>query len=483
MTSAIASTPRQPVRCAIYTRKSSGEGLDREYSSLDSQRDYCESYVQRHAANGWKALPTRYDDGGFSGGNTDRPALQRLFADIADGLVDLVIVYKIDRLSRSLLDFARMVELFDRKKVDFASATQPFNTTDSTSRLMLNVVLSFAQYEREIISERTRDKIAASRKRGIWWGGRPPLGYSIEPDSSKLVVVPDEAALLRTVFETYITTKSLERTAKLLNDRGARTKAWTYRDGRRVGGLPWDKPHVRLAITNVTCRGLVSHRSSAYEGTHERIIPETVWHQANEILAKNARSGADRAQPLRLGLLNGLLRCGPCGCAMSHTTAVRKSKCYRYYSCGRAARAGRDACRCPSVPAEQLEGFVLSKLRAMMHDRAVVDATCAALNGEPRDAEPVNRQGRRKDDRGPLDRSAAVGARQISPPAVGREVAVEILHDFDAAWGRLTAGERKKFVATLIRSIEWDGTTGKLTVTFEETGLETLARPGSEDCG
>lgn len=479
MKSAIATAPQSRIRCAIYTRKSSGEGLDREHSSLDSQRDYCESYVRRHAGNGWELLPTRYDDGGFSGGNTDRPALQRLFADIAEGHIDMVVVYKIDRLSRSLLDFARMVELFDRKKVEFASATQPFNTTDSSSRLMLNVVLSFAQYEREIISERTRDKIASSRKRGIWWGGRPPLGYTIDPDSSKLAVVAEEAALLRTVFDTYIETRSLEQTARILNDRGAKTKSWCYRDGRRVGGLPWDKPHVRLAITNVTCRGLVSHRSDAYEGTHERIIPEETWHMANEILAKNARSGADRAQPLRLGLLNGLLRCAPCGCAMSHTTAVRKSKCYRYYSCGRAARAGRDSCPCPSVPAEQLEGFVLSKIRAMLQDRAVIDITCAALRADARAASPAD-DCHHRITAGREASHASIGG-TASPQVVSREEVTSILRDFDATWGRLTAGERKKFVATLIRLIEWDGTTGKLSLTFEESGLETLARPATED--
>ncbi|MFO0083491.1 MAG: recombinase family protein [Phycisphaerales bacterium] len=230
------STPVTPrVRCAIYTRKSSDEGLDQEFNSLDAQRESGEAYIASQKNEGWVCLPTKYDDGGFTGGNMERPALRRLMNDIAAGVVDCVVVYKVDRLSRSLTDFVKMMEVYDRHKVSFVSVTQQFNTTHSMGRLTLNILLSFAQFEREIISERTRDKIAAARKRGKYAGGRPVLGY--DNVGSKLVVNEAEACQVREVFRTYLRCETIRRVVNDLEKRGWTTKKWTTKDGRAIGGL------------------------------------------------------------------------------------------------------------------------------------------------------------------------------------------------------------------------------------------------------
>ncbi len=224
------------IRCAIYTRKSSEEGLEMEFNSLDAQREACEAYVASQKAEGWIALPDQYDDGGFSGGTLERPALKRLMGDIENGRIDVVVVYKIDRLSRSLMDFAKLVEVFDRHSVTFVSVTQQFNTTTSMGRLTLNILLSFAQFEREVIGERIRDKFAASRKKGMWMGGHPPLGYDVV--ERKLVVNDTEAALVRHIFERFLQVGSATLLMNELNAAGHRTKSWTTRDGtHRPAGL------------------------------------------------------------------------------------------------------------------------------------------------------------------------------------------------------------------------------------------------------
>jgi site-specific DNA recombinase len=230
------------VRCAIYTRKSSEEGLDQAFNSLHAQREAAEAFIASQRHEGWVCLPERYDDGGYSGGNTERPALRRLMADIEAGKVDAVVVYKVDRLSRSLLDFARLMGTFERHNVSFVSVTQQFNTAHSMGRLTLNILLSFAQFERELVSERTRDKIAATRRKGKWSGGRPILGYDVDRERMRLVVNPAEAERVREIVALYLRTQSLLATARELNRRGWTTKKWTSRDGRPMGGTPGRRP-------------------------------------------------------------------------------------------------------------------------------------------------------------------------------------------------------------------------------------------------
>ena len=230
----MTKAPIRKARCAIYTRKSSEEGLEQEFNSLDAQREACEAYIASQRHEGWIPVPDHYDDGGISGGTLQRPALQRLLADIEAGRVDVIVVYKVDRLSRSLMDFAKLVEVFERHGVSFVSVTQQFNTTTSMGRLTLNILLSFAQFEREVIGERIRDKFAASRKKGMWMGGHPPLGYDIE--NRKLVVNETEAALVRHIFERFIRIGSATKLVKELNAEGYRTKSWVTASGRQREG-------------------------------------------------------------------------------------------------------------------------------------------------------------------------------------------------------------------------------------------------------
>lgn len=253
------------VRYAIYTRKSTEEGLEQEFNSLDAQRESGENYIKAQVNEGWECLPDRYDDGGFSGGNMDRPALKRLLADIEAGKVDSVVVYKVDRLSRSLLDFAKMVETFDRHQVSFVSVTQLINTSTSMGRLMLNVLLSFAQFEREIISERTRDKIAAARRRGKWSGGMPLLGYDVDPRGSKLIVNEDEAIRVRAIFELYLDRQSMISTITELDRRGWVNKLWVTRKGHERGGRQFTKTSLYKLLTNVTYAGKIRYKHEIHE--------------------------------------------------------------------------------------------------------------------------------------------------------------------------------------------------------------------------
>src|SRR3989338_5762632 len=245
------------VNCAIYTRKSTTEGLDQDFTSLDNQRESAENYIASQKHEGWIALPDCYDDGGFTGANIERPALQKLLNDIKEGKINCVVVYKVDRLSRSLLDFSQLLEFFEKNNIAFVSVTQQFNTNTSMGRLTLNILLSFAQFEREIISERTRDKLGAARKRGQWLGGRPPFGYDREKDSKKLVVNPEDKKLVQEIFELYLQGNSLLKVAKILNDQGHRTKFRVTRKGTNYGGKKFGVTQIQHLLKNVLYVGKV----------------------------------------------------------------------------------------------------------------------------------------------------------------------------------------------------------------------------------
>ena len=263
------------VRCAIYTRKSSEERLDMEFNSLDAQREACAAYIASQKAEGWWELPDRFDDGGISGGTLERPALQRLLAEVEANRVDVIVVYKIDRLSRALMDFAKLVEIFDAHKVTFVSVTQSFNTTTSMGRLTLNILLSFAQFEREVIGERIRDKFAASRKKGMWMGGVPPLGYDVV--ARKLVVNPTEADLVRHIFRRFIELGSVTELMREMNAAGHRAKSWTTQNGKERQGGPIDRKALYGYFANRVYLGEAVHKGVSYPGEHEAIIDQPTW--------------------------------------------------------------------------------------------------------------------------------------------------------------------------------------------------------------
>src|SRR5579863_10518706 len=269
------------MRCAIYTRKSSEEGLAQEFNSLDAQRESAQAYIlsQRHA--GWTALAERYDDGGYTGANLERPALQRLLSDIEAGRIDCAVVYKVDRLSRSLLDFARLMGIFDKRDVNLVSVTQQFNTTTSLGRLTLNILLSFAQFERELIAERTRDKMRAARRKGKWLGGNPVLGYDVDPQGGGLKINPAEAEQVRFIFQQIAETKSSEEVVRGISRRGWTTKAWVSRSGRRHAGRAFQAADLIRLVRNVTYLGKLRDAEQIYTGEHAAIVDSDLWERAN----------------------------------------------------------------------------------------------------------------------------------------------------------------------------------------------------------
>jgi site-specific DNA recombinase len=351
------------VRCAIYTRKSTEEGLDQEFNSLDAQREAAEAYRASQQHQGWICLPERYDDGGFSGGNLDRPALKRLLQDITAGKIDAVLVYKIDRLSRSLLDFARIMEIFDKYHVAFVSVTQQFNSATSMGRLVLNMLLSFAQFERELIAERTRDKIAAARRKGKWVGGMPLLGYDVDPRGSKLRVNEAEAARVRAIFALYLEYQALLPVVRELDRRGWRTKRWRTRKGHTRGGRAFTRNTLRQLLSNVTYLGHIRYRQEVHPGEHRALVDSDTWHQVQTLLqAQRYHHGARRPGS---ALLQRLLRCGSCGCAMMSSHSTKGTRRYRYYVCRQAQKRGWQTCPAPSLPAGPIEDLVVKQIQPL----------------------------------------------------------------------------------------------------------------------
>ncbi|MBP6014336.1 MAG: recombinase family protein [Alphaproteobacteria bacterium] len=298
-------TTKRPLRCAIYTRKSTEEGLDQSFNSLDAQREACAAYIKSQTNEGWSLVPAKYDDGGFSGGNLERPALQRLLTDIDRSKVDCVVVYKIDRLTRSLADFAKIVERFDQRNVTFVSVTQSFNTTTSMGRLTLNVLLSFAQFEREVTAERIRDKFAASRAKGIFMGGNPPLGYDAR--DRKLIVNPVEAKVVRMIFQRYLDLGSAGKLLEELEAKGTRTKAYVSTRGRAIGGGRWYIGPLRHVLRNPVYAGLAQHKGKLYPGQHEAIIDKVTFDTVQARLTASAQGWERKRTVEASALLTGLI--------------------------------------------------------------------------------------------------------------------------------------------------------------------------------
>jgi site-specific DNA recombinase len=346
----------QKKRVAIYTRKSVEEGLDMEFNSLDAQREAAEAYILSQRANGWYALPKHYDDAGFSGGNTKRPALKELLADCRAGMVDIVIVYKIDRLSRNLCDFLELTKLFEKYSVSFVSVTQEINTSTSSGRMMLNILATFSQYEREIIAERIRDKFAASKKKGMWMGGCLPLGYRVE--NRKLIVVPEEAKVVQMIFERYIDLQSPIQLALELNMKGYRTKT----------GKRWNQRNMFHILRNCTYVGMIPYKGESYPGEHEAIIDRETWDAVQRFLEsrqaakpKTLARRTERTMPLK-----GQVYCGHCGGPMTLTMTQRKHRAYGYYRCSRDEKRAESKCPVRHISANELERAAFTVLSSIL---------------------------------------------------------------------------------------------------------------------
>ncbi|MCC6678132.1 MAG: recombinase family protein [Phycisphaerales bacterium] len=502
------------IRCAVYCRKSSEAGLEQEFNSLDAQRDAGEAYIASQKAEGWVCLPDRYEDGGYTGGNMERPGLKRLMADINADKVDCVVVYKIDRLSRSLLDFARMMETFERHKVAFVSVTQQFNTGQSMGRLMLNVLLSFAQFERELCSERTRDKIAAAKRRGKWVGGRPILGYDVL--GGKLTVNEAEAQQVREIFGLYLKSGSLNRMVEDLNRRGWKTKGWTRKDGTPVGAQTFHKSYLHRLLTNVAYIGRVRDGVQTHAGEHKGIVAQDMFAEAQAMLAENGRAGPSEVRNKHGAVLKGLLRCRACDKPMTHVfTNGPNGRVYRYYTCYTAQTGG--ACPSRSVPAQPIEDFVVSRIRTIGGDAEIAALVIDHLRAKS-DAERTEL----RDQLAAAEREAAWLVSEITRAStapgeggVGRDVAelrdqlAEVegraaglhrreadigsmdatvtakgLRSFDPLWRMLSTAERAKLLRLIIISVEYHGGDGDVTIGFHpESAWIATAPANAEEIG
>jgi len=354
------------VRCAIYTRKSSEEGLEQDFNSLHAQREACAAYILSQASEGWTLLPDEYDDGGLSGGTLERPALQRLMKDIEAGRIDIVVVYKVDRLSRSLLDFAKLVEAFDRTNVSFVSVTQSFNTTNSMGRLTLNMLLSFAQFEREVTAERIRDKIAASKARGMWMGGNPPLGY--KPDGRTLAIVEEHAEIVRRIFAYYLDLGNVRLVVGELSREGIIAPERTATTGRMTGGRPFTRGQIYKLLSNPIYISEIHHKGQVYTGKHDAIIDRVTWDSVQQMLAANLqgeRSGGRAQSP---SLLAGRIfdRHGE---PLVAVHACKGKVRYRYYvSRSLQHDADRHATDGLRIPALEIEASVSQLLAGALDD-------------------------------------------------------------------------------------------------------------------
>lgn len=374
---------KRVIRCAIYTRKSTEEGLDQAYNSLDAQREACQAYVLSQTGEGWTALPDRYDDGGFSGGSMERPALQSLLSKIDRGLIDVVVVYKIDRLTRSLADFAKIVERFEKRNVSFVSVTQAFNTTSSMGRLTLNVLLSFAQFEREVTAERIRDKFSASRKKGIFMGGCPPLGYDAK--DRKLVINEPEAATVRSIFKSYLELASVSKLRAELDAKGITTKSWISTRGKAMGGGRWYIGSLRHILRNRVYIGEAVHKGTPYSGEHLPIISRELFEQVQMKLDGNRTAHKRKNTIGSSALLTGLIF-DEAGNTMSPSTSRKPNgRSYLYYvSQARLQRRDPDAMR--PIPAAAIDEIVCDRLRLIV---AVSNSATKVIMKEQAEEPPV----------------------------------------------------------------------------------------------
>jgi site-specific DNA recombinase len=372
----MAANSIKPVRCAIYTRKSTEHGMELEFNSLDAQRDACEAYIKSQASQGWRALPQHYDDPAYSGGNLDRPALQQLLKDIDAGRVDVIVVYKIDRLTRSLADFAKLVEAFDAKSISFVAVTQQFNTTTSMGRLTLNVLLSFAQFERELSSERVRDKVAASRRKGKWTGGTVPLGYDAQ--DKKLVINKTEAETVRYIFKRYLELQSFGKLVEDLDNKGIVTKRRDTKVQKYNGGIPFTYGPLAYFLKNRIYVGETGHKEKWFPGEHAAIVDRKIFDQVQQLLASQP-AGRKASRTASEALLMGKLY-DDRGNRMSPSFSVKNGVHYRFYVSSALLRSRKaDVGSVGRVPAAEIESAVLAALQTHHQQQGQSDGAPASI--------------------------------------------------------------------------------------------------------
>lgn len=498
-------TPK-PVRCAIYTRKSTEEGLNQDFNSLDAQRDAGTAYIRSQAGEGWSLLQDQYDDGGYTGANMDRPAMRRLLADSQAGKVDCVVVYKVDRLSRSIRDFAKIMEIFEKHGTTFVSVTQQFNTTTSLGRLTLNILLSFAQFEREIISERTRDKQSAARKRGKWTGGHLILGYDLDSPSSRLVINSGEAERVHSIFEWYLAGESVFSITAKAGQLGWHNKQWTTREGKTYGGNPLHRAHIYNLLANVLYTGRIAVDGELYRGEHDAIIDEQTFDLVQARLKQNSTNGDHRHRTRMESLLRGLIYCAGCGSAMYQTYSSSKERRYRYYVCSRAQQQMENYCVTRSVSAPAVEDAVVESIRRVSVHPRVLEETARVIRHRLTDEiarlrEELNAvqlrvknlksqvaRIRKPDANREAELKEQIDTGEARTAELKRDIVVrerarvdgdelrKTMEPFDALWKAMNIQEQSLLLRQLVEKVGYDGRTGKVTVSFKSAGVKELCQ-------
>ncbi|MBM3740765.1 MAG: recombinase family protein [Acidobacteria bacterium] len=494
------------VRCAIYTRKSTEEGLNQEFNSLDAQREAAEAYILSQKHDGWTLVPTQYSDGGYTGANIERPGVKQLLADIEDAKIDCVVVYKVDRLSRSLIDFSKMMELFEKHGVCFVSVTQQFNTNSSLGRLTLNILLSFAQFEREIISERTRDKQVAARKKGKWTGGHILMGYDLDSRGGKLTVNLDEAERVREMFRLYLEGTQVTEIVQRFDKLGWRNKQWTTQDGKLYGGSPLRRCHIYKLLGNILYTGQVKVGDEVFPGEHEAIIDQQTFDLAQKRLKENAWTPGNEHRVKFDALLRGLIYCSCCGSGMYSTYSANKERRYRYYVCYRSQQKLEGYCTSRSVSAPSVEEAVVESIRRVgVHPDVLAETARAArqrlaeiVSGLREELNTTN--GRVKNLKSQIARIRNPEAARLAEireqldagETRAEDLRKEILRrekqridekelrrtmeSFEDVWKAMNLEEQRTLLRQLVEKVGYDGRTGTVTVSFKSAGVKELVQ-------
>ena len=506
------------IRVAVYTRKSINQGLDQEFNTLDAQRQAIEAIIESQRGEGWVALPEKYDDGGFTGANTKRPAFQRLLQDIKDDKVDAVAIYKLDRLSRSLTDFANIIDYFDRYGVSFTSITQQFNSATSMGKLTLNILMSFAEFERQVIAERTRDKMAATRMRGMWTGGRPVLGFDVE--EKKLVVNDEEAGQVREIYDLYLKLGSLLTVVQELNRRKLKNKTHVTKSGKVFPGADFEKNSVRRILTNALYLGKVEFNGEMYDGEHQRIVDQKTWDAVQRQLEEHRRATGNGGKNAVTAILKGLVRCGMCGSPLTHASTKRRDRRYRYYDCQKRHKNGSSSCPNSRVSAPKLEGFVVEQIMAIGKDPKLVSKTVRAarkaLEKQKAELSPeakrLDRESKKladekknlldalgKGDAGKkpvmerldeiesslqkLNQKAEAARKDLvslQDTAIDEEDLKAALESFTPVWSELSPRKQSRILHLLIEQVTYDAQEGKVQISFRPGGVRSLAAENEE---
>lgn len=509
-------TENERIACGVYTRVSTPGQMNGEFTSIDSQSNYCESFIESQNGNGWHLAPDVYSDPGLSGSTLERPGLQKLLLDVRAGHIQMVIVYRFDRISRSSRDFHNLCDELEDLGIGVVSVTEQINTNEPAGKAMRSVMAAFNQLEVDTIKKRTRDKIAEAKRQGRWCGGLTPTGYRVHPDGGKLETAPEEAEAVRVIFKLYLKLQSLMAVAEELNRRGWLTKRHETKTGKIWGGKRWNKKSVHHLITNPLYVGEIRHKGETYEGKHEALVSRKTWDKVQKLRQANRRCSSSATRNNYRHLLRGMVYCKSCQSLMLPTVTKKNGRTYKYLVCSSATQNGWHTCPHPSVSAPRIEAFVVDMIKAIGSDPALQEATLAEVSRSLKDGLPALKgerqrlQGQLRRARGEIEglvsalasgepNSESVTSRlkeledqvktlnerlveigdQIRAANSGladRETLISALKVFTPIWDLLFPMEQERIIRLLIERIDFDGVASKIELTFRPAGIMTLAK-------